>query len=419
MITELARTTVTCTTCSKIVERTDVPHVVRSCPSCGRELHVAEPGDRGKGLRIEKGDRVVIRGGWLTLSLDPLKGRGHITRAGIDMLARNLFLDGITKQREDPWEHFLEQERRTDAIVNSFPPLSGLDVNRAEDGPRIMEIMLQHKGTREFYAFWGGEFFAGARRARDEGDLQSAVWCVSCAERFLAMLRFKDDLEDVVLMGNSVSRLRDVLAIWDTSQDNASEEFWQETFREHSFVLSQIFAEPVVFIQDKAYVGGMQMDRHDARFVDYVFAVESSRDAVLIEIKTPVIPLLSGEYRGHMLPSREMVGSVAQVSDYRKQLMQSMQTLAPPAHLAAFQPRAVLIAGSRAKGLAGVDASRAFDAYRATLRDVQVITFDELFRKVAILADLFGLRHTPRQHAQEPGQQGAAADDRPQAGDRG
>lgn len=396
---ELARTPVTCTACSKVVERVDVPHVVRTCASCGRELHVAEPGDRGKGLKIEKGDRVVIPAGWLTPSLNPLKGRGHLTRAGIDMLAARLFLEGITKQRQDPWEHFLEHEKRTDAIVNSFQPLSGLDVNRADDGPRIMDVMMQHKGTREFYAYWAGQFFAGARGARDEGDLQSAVWCVSCAERFLAMLRFKDDLEEVVFMGNSVARLRDVLSIWDTSHDNSSEEFWQETFREHSFVLSQVFAEPVVFIKDKAYVGGMQMDRTDARFVDYVFAVETSRDAVLIEIKTPTTPLLSGEYRGHMLPSRDIVGSVVQVSDYRRQLVQSMQSLAPPQRLEAFQPKAVLIAGSRAKDLSEAGAAKAFDAYRATLHDVQLITFDELFRKVAILADLFGVKHTPRRPA--------------------
>jgi hypothetical protein len=337
----------------------------------------------------------VIPAGFIELSLNPLKTRSRLYRAGVDFLAANLFLDGITDRRSDPWEHLLDVERRTDEIVNGFAPVTGLDVNRQEDAEAIMKIMLEHKGTREFYAFWTGQMLASARAAREEGDLDSAVWCVSSAERFLAMLKFKDELEDVVWMGNAVSRLRDVLSIWDTSQSKSLEEFWQETFREHSFVLSQVFAEPIVFLQDKAYVGGMKLDRTDARFVDYLFAVESSRDAVLIEIKTPTMLLLGGEYRGNPQPSRELVGAIIQVANYRNELIQSLASLAPPERLETFAPRVVLIAGNGQAELSTPERRKAFDLYRSTLRDVQMLTFDELFRKVSILANLFGLTHHP------------------------
>lgn len=382
----------TCAACQGIVEQPETIHVIRTC-KCGRELRIAEPGEKGKGIRVGKGDRLVIPAGFITLSLNPLKSRGQISRAGIDMLASDLFLDGITRRRNDPWEHLREVETRTDHIVNGFPPLAGLDVNREDDAEVVLKVILEHKGTKEFYAFCAGHLLASARSARQENDLDAAVWCVASAERFLSMVKFKDALEEVVWMGNAVSRLRDVLLLWDTSQANSLEEYWQETFREHSFVLSQVFAEPVVFLQDKAYVGGMRLDRTDARFVDYLFAVESSRDAVLIEIKTPTMALLGGDYRGNPQPSRELVGAIIQVANYRRELVQNLSSLAPPEQLEAFAPRAVLIAGNGRTELASAERRRAFDIYRSTLRDVQLITFDELFSKVSILANLFGLTH--------------------------
>jgi hypothetical protein len=40
-----------CEQCRDVVERTDVPHAVRKCPGCGREMHVAEPVTKGCLLR--------------------------------------------------------------------------------------------------------------------------------------------------------------------------------------------------------------------------------------------------------------------------------------------------------------------------------------------------------------------------------
>lgn len=383
----------TCPRCENIVERFDVPHVIRSC-ACGREMHIVEPGEHGKGMLIRPGDRATIPDGWLTISLNPLQSRGRLFRPAIEMLANQLFLEGIHTKEESIWEHLLEAEQRTDSIVNSFAPLQGLDVNRGEDIPKIIEAFKEHQSTKEHYAFWAGHFLASARQARDQRDLDSAVWSIACAERFLSMMKFKNALEDVVWMGHSVSRLRDVLGIWDTSQENALEDFWQQTFNDNSFVLSQVFAEPLVFIQDKAYVGGMRLDRSEARYVDYLFSIESSHEAVLVEIKTPATPLLSGEYRGHQLPSRELVGAVMQVSNYRLELIQSLKSFATDAKLEAFAPKCVVIIGNGEKEFSSPKLRRSFDLYRSSLRDVQVITYDELFRKVEILADLFGLKRT-------------------------
>src|SRR5207237_7427970 len=122
-----------------------------------------------------------------------------------------------------------------------------------------------------------GQFLAMARDARQQGDINRAMWATACAERSKAMMVFKTALEEVVWMGHSVKRIIDILGIWDANKESKDEEFWQMTFNENAYVLSQIFAVPLVFIQDKAYVGGMKLDRSEARFVDYVFSAEPSR----------------------------------------------------------------------------------------------------------------------------------------------
>jgi hypothetical protein len=52
-----------------------------------------------------------------------------------------------------------------------------------------------------------------------------------------------------------VANLRTVLKIWQSNTNNADEEFWQRTFADHAFVVSQLLAYPIVVIRGKAYVG--------------------------------------------------------------------------------------------------------------------------------------------------------------------
>ena len=94
------------------------------------------------------------------------------------------------------------------------------------------------------------------------------------------MLVFKENFEEVVWMGNSAKRIIDVIQKWYENKSNNKEDFWQQIFNENPYVLSQVFSVPVIFINDKAYVGGMNIDRQNAKFVDYLYTNESSNDAL-------------------------------------------------------------------------------------------------------------------------------------------
>jgi hypothetical protein len=190
-----------------------------------------------------------------------------------------------------------------------------------------------------------------------------------------------------------VRRLADVLKIWDGHKQNADEESWQLTFNENSYVLSQVFAVPMLFIKERAYVGGMTLERTDSRFVDYLYSTESSREAALVEIKTPTTPLLGAAYRGNFPPSKELAGAVVQVLNYRAELSRNLLSLTEKTdiHLNAFSPKCAVIIGNGSE-LTEEARRRSFELFRSSLKDVEIITYDELFRKVEILAELFRVK---------------------------
>ena len=103
--------------------------------------------------------------------------------------------------------------------------------------------------------------------------------------------------------------------------------------------------------------------------------------------------LLLSNYRGILPPTRDLSGSVLQVLDYRAKLVSAMSTKDyGDKNVRGCNPRCVVIVGNSENELQEDAARRSFELFRSSLRDVQIVTFDELFRKVEILAELFSLK---------------------------
>ncbi|MBU5636550.1 DUF4263 domain-containing protein [Geomonas sp. Red69] len=385
-----------CEVCRDVQERLDVPHVIRKCTACGREMHIVEPGEHGKGIKISAGDTFIIPEGYIKLSLNPLKSSANFSTAGLEWFASQIFIDGLPDKEETFLVDITALEAQIDTIVNSSELIQPLDINNPDHIEKILEILLGQKHRPEFWAMLSGHFLAVARDARESNDAEKASWATACAERCRAMLIYKQHLEEVVWMGHSAKRVINVLQIWDSNQKQGDEEFWQLTLSEHSYVLSQVFAVPVVFVGEKAYVGGMRVDRSEAKFVDYLFSAESSRESLLVEIKTPLSRLLGSRYRaGVFAPSAELTGAVVQVLTYRTELIRNLQSVTDGSAvtLQAFAPKCVLIIGNAHAELNTPEKRRSFELFRASC-EVEIVTYDELFRKVEILAQLFSLQRT-------------------------
>lgn len=383
----------TCDKCKDIIERTDIPHTIRVCEGCGRTLHVYEPGEGGKGMRVREGDRFVIPAGWMKLSLNPLKGAGNFTRAGLAWFAELIFLEDLPQTKGAMKEELEGLAELCYEALRTSPILSAYDIENPEHANAMIDILKDNRNSVEWWALLVNVYLSVVQDAMKQGDTERAIWAMACAERCRSMMVFKEYLEEVVWIGQSARRLIDVLQAWDSNQTNSDEQYWHELLTENSYILSQVFSVPVLFVQDKAYVGGMRLDRTDARFVDFLYSSESSNNAMLIELKTPSTRLIGGKYRGTYKPSSELAGATVQLLDYRNQLSKNVTRFSHegPTDISPFDPKCVLIIGNANRELDTEEKRHAFELYRTGLKDVEIVTYDELFRKIEILARLFNL----------------------------
>lgn len=187
-----------------------------------------------------------------------------------------------------------------------------------------------------------------------------------------------------------LTNLKAVYGIWTRNKTNGDEEFWQKTLTKYSFVLSQLFAYPLVIVSGKAYVGGKQFDNKHGNLADFLAKVTSSATAVIIEIKTPVAPLLASEYRQDVFPpSTDISGALAQVLKYRDTFLLDFDSITREDRVfISTEPRCVVIAGCSERDLTDDARKRSFERFRERLVGVTIVTYDELFARVRDLITL-------------------------------
>ena len=98
-------------------------------------------------------------------------------------------------------------------------------------------------------------------------------------------------------------------------------------------------------------------------------------------------------YRGNAYaPTKDLAGSVVQVADYRNVLTRDLEGLirGRSLDLSVFQPKAVVIVGNSAS-LGDEGRRRSFELFRSSLSNIEIVTFDEVFKKIETLASLFDL----------------------------
>jgi len=208
-----------------------------------------------------------------------------------------------------------------------------------------------------------------------------------------AIAQFAEDRSELPELNALVglANLQSILKLWKDNEANDDEEFWQRTLSEHSFVLSQLFAYPVVIIRGKAYVGGKRIDNTKGQLVDFLGRVPTSGAAVLIEIKTPGTPLLAAQYRQQVYPpSTDVTGAISQVLQYRETFLSEMHALTAgeDTDLTLCDPRCVVIAGCASTELKAEPQKRSFERFRERLTGVTLITFDEIFARVSAMIEL-------------------------------
>lgn len=206
----------------------------------------------------------------------------------------------------------------------------------------------------------------------------------------LSKLDMADLTEINALAGVGV--LRKALAEWTTNRDKPDESFWQETLTKYSFVFSQVFSAPVVVFGSKVYVGGKSVQGDGGKEPDFLLKNELTAHLLLVEIKTPATELLAkSPYRppNVFAATRELAGAVTQVARYKDTFLQNYGNLRleTPEPFRLVDPRCLVVIGNT--GELDTEGKReSFELFRRALRGTEIITFDELFRKVEVLVNL-------------------------------
>ena len=191
-----------------------------------------------------------------------------------------------------------------------------------------------------------------------------------------------------------MTRVNMVLKFWEEHNKSAKEiAEWQPFFKKNFWVIGQIFASPVIIYDDEFYAWWIsQWSRKWGKLIDFVGKNKFSNNISIIEIKTPVDSLVQKkEYwgRGWIYPMHnDLMWAISQVLDQKNKTIQDYKHDNKWKEHDVLNPRAILIIGSESNDKLEWDRQVCFDLYKNSQRDVDIVTYDELFYKVQALKDL-------------------------------
>jgi hypothetical protein len=169
-----------------------------------------------------------------------------------------------------------------------------------------------------------------------------------------------------------------------------SEERWQEFFKDNSWIFSQLFAYPAVIFKDKAYVGGKTIQNTEGRIVDFLYANKLTKNSAIIEIKRRTSNMFGkNPYRGSSVfaLSKELSGAISQVLDQRDTFMKEFRSIGTNQEIIAFNPKCLVVIG-RISDL-NEERCKSFELVRTALKDVEIITYDELYERIKAILSIF------------------------------
>ena len=181
-----------------------------------------------------------------------------------------------------------------------------------------------------------------------------------------------------------IRALEATLQYWESRAHEENEGFWQKALSDHSLVLEQLYSWPVTIVEEKAYVGGKTVKNCGGGIVDFLVSNQLTKNAALVEIKTPKTPLVAPSlYRdGVWPPSSDLSGAVVQVLSYRDRLLKNYHSLSrgQTKPFETFEPSCTVIMGTVAD--LEDDQRSSFELFRSQAGAVSIIAFDELFEKM-------------------------------------
>jgi hypothetical protein len=179
------------------------------------------------------------------------------------------------------------------------------------------------------------------------------------------------------------------------------EKKWQSFLKEKNWIFLYIFSQPIILYQKEAYVGGKSIENKDGKFVDFLGKNKLTKNIALLEIKTHKTKLVEDvPYRGTdvFCISKELSGAINQVLNQRDTLQKSYANLHDKSDgdFKQFNSPCIVLIGSVSD--LTERQQECFELFRSNSKDVEIVTFDELFEKIGFFQNLLKTKEPP--HAQ-------------------
>lgn len=196
---------------------------------------------------------------------------------------------------------------------------------------------------------------------------------------------------DLMMLHAEIERatLAKVIEKYDEQLGKSNQEkHWQTFFEQNKLVLSMVFARPVELLHTQFHAKPSTITGAGAQIGDFLFG-ELGQALAIVEIKKPGTELVQGKaYRGEEVfgPSAELSGAMTQVLYQQSELRQRWtQHISDTEGLRHWKPdviKCIVIAGTTPTESVK---RRSFEVFRNSCKDVEVVTFDELFNKLKLL----------------------------------
>lgn len=330
-------------------------------------------------LRENEITRLIFYPTWVSASENPLRG-------------------GFRFQRKSPkgtWEDVERQPLSTLKMNEGYElHLDGSDMAKLFAGlEEIKETLSRHGhhyGTRTFQM--------SASNAEGVflqiGDIKNREWIIEQ----LKVLE-QENFENLgVAIGRA--RLENAIDSIEKNMANGDESFWQDLFEKNPWILQQLFAFPVIYLNGETYLGGKNTQGRQGvggTATDFLFKNGSHGSFGVVEIKTPNCTLVGASYRGEGTGEKneiyrvhgDLTGGVVQMESQMQVAVEYFKTQLGEDYpeLTHLDPAGVLIAGTRSH--MGDAQRRSFDLFRRALGKNQIFTFDEVLSKLHLLKTVY------------------------------
>ena len=210
------------------------------------------------------------------------------------------------------------------------------------------------------------------------------------------LAKLQDDIE-LVTLETLIARYEEMIT------KKLGEDRWQNFLNENPFILSLAFGYPIIKVQGQASVGGRKISGTGEKIADFVVKNSMTNNTAIIEIKTPQKKLLNiRPYRdGVYTPSSELSGPINQVLDQKYQFERAIAQIKEKSKIYDIETYSVHCCLIIGKMPSDESRRKSFEIFRRNSKDVEVVTFDELLKKLKeLLTFLTSVETEPATQAQ-------------------